>query len=51
MLVDSLVLALVLIETLPVYDSKQPLTLSFNFQLGTGLYRLGFYLGAGPEMV
>lgn len=40
MLVDSLVLALVLIVNLPVYDSKQPLILSFYFQLGTGLYAL-----------
>ena len=48
MLVDSLVLTLVLIATLPVYDSQQPL---IHFQLGTGLYGLVLYLGGGPEMV
>lgn len=46
----SLVLALVLIVTLPVYDSQQPLILLFHFQLGTGLYGFVLYLEAGPEM-
>lgn len=48
---DSLVLALVVMVTLPVYEFQEPLILSLHFQWGGGLYGLVLCLGVGAEMV